>query len=91
MIFDAFGYTLDLNSCSIIRHGKEVKITIAIPNDEETVIDSDSGNLIIGDLLGDGKKGKESLEYYIESGENRQLTNRGLVENIQKLFNESLI
>lgn len=91
MIFDAYGYTLDLNTESIIRHGKEVKINIAVPTNEETVIDSDSGTLFIGDLLNNGKKGKESLEYYIESGENRQLINRGLVENIQKLFNESLI
>ena len=91
MIFDAYGYTLDLNSESIVRHGKEVKITIAVPADNETVIDSDGGTLFIGDLLNNGKTGKESLEYYIESGENRQLTNRGLVENIQKLFNESLI
>lgn len=91
MIFDAYGYTLDLNTNSIVRHGKEIKIKIAIPNDEEVVIDSDGDTLFIGDLLNNGKTGKESLEYYIESGENRQLTNRGLVENIQKLFNESLI
>lgn len=91
MLYDAFGYTLDLNTESIIRHGKEVKINIAAPADDETVIDSDNGTLFIGDLLNNGKTGKESLEYYIESGENRQLTDRGLVENIQKLFNESLI
>lgn len=91
MIFDAYGYTLDLNTESIIRHGKEVKISIETPADDETIIDSDNGTLFIGDILGDGKTGKESIEYYIESGENRHLTNRGLVENIQRLFNESLI